>query len=413
MNVILAYEHQEIKIQHEGETDSNTLNEAEVEILARIQHDLPKGALSWTADGVRFAQYCGIISLGSTQIEILPKVYGVDQALSRSILVAMLQEAGYLVRPLSQRSQLDWENHSLLDLFILIYCEELLAQFQRGMIKNYQTREENLPRWRGRLRVSEQIKHNLAHQERFYCQYDELTEDNSYNHAFKAALSCLKAKARSFDAKRRVNEILTFFDAVSDRVITATEVRQFTKNRLVKRFEVLLEMSAAFLEGLSPTIQSGKGQSAGLLFDMNKLFEEAIGNRLTKLAQARGLVAKLQGPIKHLMEGNLFQLKPDITLYQSGQCQAVLDTKWKLLDESHTYNNLAQSDLYQMFAYAKNYNCQHITLIYPWTNQVSAAIPAMNFKAGGQVNVALINLKGFLPNTTAPSIDEQLRQLLP
>jgi 5-methylcytosine-specific restriction endonuclease McrBC regulatory subunit McrC len=62
-------------------------------------------------------------------------------------------------------------------------------------------------------------------------------------------------------------------------------------------------------------------------------------------------------------------MRPDIVITRRGQPDpiAIIDTKWKLLSRLNTGNkwDIKQSDVYQMFAYAKRYNCPKIILLYP------------------------------------------------
>ena len=48
-----------------------------------------------------------------------------------------------------------------------------------------------------------------------------------------------------------------------------------------------------------------------------------------------------------------------------------MDTKWKQLNSNPSSNyGISQSDMYQMYAYQKKYGAEHVTLIYPRTEQV-------------------------------------------
>jgi len=43
----------------------------------------------------------------------------------------------------------------------------------------------------------------------------------------------------------------------------------------------------------------------------------------------------------------------------------LIDTKWKLLDRSAAHNGVPQTDMYQMYAYAKEYDCPLVILLFP------------------------------------------------
>jgi 5-methylcytosine-specific restriction enzyme subunit McrC len=66
---------------------------------------------------------------------------------------------------------------------------------------------------------------------------------------------------------------------------------------------------------------------------------------------------------------DLFVIKPDMLLEKKLKI-VIADTKWKLPDERDKTNKfkIHQSDLYQLFTYAKYYAAQTVVLIYPKTD---------------------------------------------
>ena len=53
-----------------------------------------------------------------------------------------------------------------------------------------------------------------------------------------------------------------------------------------------------------------------------------------------------------------FAMKPDIVGVREGGYEWILDTKWKMLSQDEWREGVAQSDLYQMYAYASCYDWQ-------------------------------------------------------
>ena len=115
------------------------------------------------------------------------------------------------------------------------------------------------------------------------------------------------------------------------------------------------------------TPYSGKEIAFALLFDMNKLFEDFVGNWLIKNINCP---IKLQDSKYWLAdEPKKFRLIPDIVLNNG---KIIMDTKWKLLDKEKSNQKISQSDLYQMFAYASKYkDCEKVYLIYPFVENVN------------------------------------------
>jgi 5-methylcytosine-specific restriction enzyme subunit McrC len=80
-----------------------------------------------------------------------------------------------------------------------------------------------------------------------------------------------------------------------------------------------------------------------------------------------------------------FQLKPDLLLIGPNGTEAVLDTKWKLLDaskgDSRSKYGLSQADFYQLYAYGQHYlsGKGQIVLIYPQTEIFIDPLPTFLF----------------------------------
>ena len=105
-----------------------------------------------------------------------------------------------------------------------------------------------------------------------------------------------------------------------------------------------MKWTEIFLRGESFTSFAGKSRAMALLFPMEKLFEAYVAENVKKYFSERFTV-KIQAQEKFLFdEPRKFGLKPDIILENDDE-RIILDTKWKL--------EPTESDMYQMFAYAK------------------------------------------------------------
>ncbi len=71
-----------------------------------------------------------------------------------------------------------------------------------------------------------------------------------------------------------------------------------------------------------------------------------------------------------------------------------MDTKWKrLIDDPYANYGIAQSDMYQMYAYAKEYETPEIYLLYPRNNEMGNRNDiSFTSKDGVKVYVYFINV---------------------
>lgn len=341
--------------------------------LARLEKYLPAQTFSWAHNSVKFSQYCGVISLGNISLEILPKIYGKERepGACRKALIKMLIKAKKLKVQTGGSANIALQKYSLLDVFIIHFCNQLRAELMQGMIRLYVEKNENLMVLRGRIRMEKQFKYNLAHEERLFCQYDELSDDNLHNQTIKYVLKILMKFAKGIDAKKQVTELLMRFDKISDIEVDLHILDNLKFDRTTCRYEPIFKQCRWFLEGLHPDVLVGKNPCITLLFDMNRLFESYVANIFRKQAWANGIRMQEQKPQKYMIrrednENQIFLMKPDMTFHDSDKkIIAIADAKWKLLDTRDKKLGISQADLYQMSAYATRYGVNNLALVYP------------------------------------------------
>jgi 5-methylcytosine-specific restriction enzyme subunit McrC len=312
--------------------------------------------------------FVGVVNLGRDQVEILPKIEG-DVSQVRHNLVKMISVALDLELYDSDASKVDKHSDSILEILIRLFCQKLWQCVRRGMVRQYEIRNENLAMLRGRLSVPEQIRVNLARPDRLACVFDEFSENNLLNQALKAALQVLSRVAKTQTSQRNLAELLFCFQEVDDVVSSAINWSRTGTNRLSARFKPVLALARLFIEGKSPDVVSGSGDGFALLFDMNKLFESYVGAVAKRVFANEGLEVSLQGPKRHLARvasgSQVFELKPDIVARGDDGIAFIIDTKLKSLKEQAYREGVTSTDVYQMYAYSTQYASPDVFLLYP------------------------------------------------
>ncbi len=373
MATISTFEHKVLPVRDSGGPDTLTPDQAKE--LARLEHAFPGGSISLGYRSVRFSQYCGVFNLGSDTIEVLPKIAGKSSPdMCRRILLRMLYTAKKVKTPPVSTASVSLQKNHLLDVFILHFCEELFRQLREGALLRYVSRSDNLPVLRGKLLIEQQLKLNSAHKERLFCEFSEFVEDNEFNQYIKCALKIANSSTETRHVKRKTTELLWRFDAVQDRPASEFKTRPFISTRDVSRFEYVFKQCDWFIKDLRQNVVAGENESIGLMFDMNRLFEEFVALRLRKDARREGYRLKIQDQ-KNLLNNSgreLFKMKPDMVLLDSqDRVVGILDTKWKLLDKEANNYGISQSDIYQIIAYGIGYKCNRLALIYPKQDKIS------------------------------------------
>ncbi|WP_303492982.1 McrC family protein [Saccharophagus degradans] len=370
--VLVVLEHQKIPIVSHRSVGEFALSSRHAEVLERMK-TLPGNAYAWGRDSITWKNYCGLVCLGDVTLEILPKISDTEtpSESARISLIRMLKVAGLLKLHRPGSAGIAVKNCSLLDVFISDFCELVAREIARGAAKRYVTVEENLRVVRGKLKVTQQLKSNLAHKERLYCEYDELSEDNIINQSIRYALQIVSKKAIQPAVKKHVLEQLNRFEHISPVQLSADQVENIDLNRNERRFSDILKYCELFIRTLAPTNSAGKQDVFSLLFDMNQLFEAWVCSMIRPLAHEMGLTLRTQGPRKYLayredIQSKVFQMKPDITLLdKAGQVVLIADAKWKILADDEKKLGISQADMYQLSVYGNRYQCGSLALVYP------------------------------------------------
>lgn len=370
--VLVVVEHQTIPVVKSRKAGEFALSAKHAELLEKMK-TLPGNSFVWGRESIKWKNYCGLVCLGDVTLEILPKISDTQTSAPsvRAALIRMLRVAGLLKLHRPGSASVAVTNCSLLDVFISDFCELIAQEVARGPAKRYVVVEENLRVVRGKLKVAQQLKFNLAHKERLYCEYDELSEDNIINQSIRYALQLVSKKVVQSKVKKRVLEQLNRFEHVSNVSLAADNVAEIELNRSERRFSDILKYCELFIRSLAPINSVGKYQMFSLLFDMNQLFEAWVCSKFRPLAHEMGLTLRTQGPRKYLayredIQCNVFQMKPDITLLDhTGRVVLIADAKWKTLAEDERKLGLSQADMYQLSTYGSRYQCNSLALVYP------------------------------------------------
>lgn len=314
--------------------------------------------------------YVGAVQFGELTVEVLPKVEGMGDTTIRRNLVAMLSLAYGLEVSIGEAAGVATQRFGLLEFLVRLFVNKLFAELHRGLVRRYESREENLSVLRGRVLIGEQVRRNLAAPDKFYCGFEEFTEDNPLNRILKAALRLLVAFSRNVENQRSLAELLLAFEGVETIDRRSLPWHEVRVDRLSARYLPCFNLAKLFLQQTPPDVTAGNAAGLSVFFDMNRLFEEYIGRIAVKALRPLGFDVRLQEARSHLAydeneECNAFLLRPDIVGRVGNKPAWIIDTKWKALSQDESREGVSQDDMYQMYAYSQRYSCPEVVLMYP------------------------------------------------
>jgi mcrBC 5-methylcytosine restriction system component len=345
-------------------------------------------------DFLQARNYVGIIQTknGDT-LEILPKIHDNDDSNnekavenSKKILLTMLKTLRNHPFKNISIANLKSLNLPLLEIFISMFLDEVSKLIKIGIKSDYVGLEDNLKFLKGKLKISEQIRKNIIHKERFYVCYQEFSADRAENRLIKSTLEFLYRRSKSSKNQRLIREYLFVFDAFSSSTDINADFSRLKLNRQTKHYEQALLWSKIFLQNKSFSPYRGSDVAFALLFDINRLFESYVGNFIKKKLPN----TRLQHYGKHLIENPRgFALKPDIFLRRDEQ-NLIADTKWKIVASK---DDISQADLYQLYAYGKKYDSNKLFLVYPKINGINQEAIKFKYDDYMRLNVLYFDLE--------------------
>ena len=320
--------------------------------------------------------YVGVITMDDgTTIEILPKIFSheaITEGKVKKLLVDMLKTLRNAPFKSLQSTNVNIDKLSIFEIFIRMFVDEVFYIVKRGLKCDYETIQSNESVFKGKMVFAGQIKHNYAHKERSFVEYDEFNTNRAENKILKSTLSYLYKSTTSFKNKSDIKTLLNAFSDVDESKDYQADVSKIVPDRKTSDYQTALLWSKVFLMGKSFTSFSGSEVAFALLFPMETLFESYIAAQLKKMLGHSGYTLSAQDKTYHLFdEPRKFLMKPDIVIKNKALGQVfVMDTKWKVLSDAKANYGISQADMYQMYAYQKKYTSENVALLYPLTEKV-------------------------------------------
>lgn len=347
-------------------------------------------------DVVTIKNYVGLIQIkNGFQIEILPKISfseGEDPGNkeTKRIFLRMLRSMKDFPSKVFHEASLKADRMNLYELFINIYLQEVRQLVKRGIKSAYIQQQGNLRYYKGKLLVSQHIKANVAHGERFYVAYDEFHPNRAENKLIKSTLIELQQLTSNAQNAKLIRQLLTAFEMVEPSTNYQKDFSKTVIDRNTKDYAMLMQWSKVFLMNKSFTTFSGGHTSRALLFPMESVFESYVTQQMKRALTPYGWDVSSQDKGYYLFTEprRQFALRPDIVC-KKGDRTVIMDAKWKSLINNEWKNyGISQEDMYQMYAYSKKYGTSEIWLLYPLNEEMRGHSDIM-FESGDGTSVRL------------------------
>lgn len=363
-------------------------------------------------DIITVKNYVGVIQLKSGfQIQILPKISlseDVDNSKTKSLFIQMLKCLKEFEGSVFTSSNLKIHKMNLYELFISLYADMVSRLLKIGMMSDYLRFEDNVRFFKGKIKFHDNIKKNLVHKERFYVEYEDYHVNRPENRIIKATLIKLLSISNSMENRKKIKVLLAQMELVKPSNNYIKDFSRVKNDKTVKHYETVINWSKVFLLNNSFSTFSGESRGRALLFPMETVFESYVAKKLKDSNKDKDIKIDVQDKGYYLFDypAKRFALRPDIVI-RSNEKTVILDTKWKRLDINSFNYGITQSDMYQMFAYAKKYETSDVWLLFP-QNELFQTEDTITYSSLDNINVHVFGIDLEDVETSMKSLIERI-----
>lgn len=290
---------------------------------------------------------------------------------------------------------------SSLNLFARVFDNILTIILKRGLDRNYTAVKDKIRTIKGRIDFNSTIK-TLSHlNKKYYCDFDNFSEDILTNRIIKSTIRTLLNSNINSELKTQIKKKRISFSSIKFIELNNSHFRKVTIDKNNAYYQFIISICKIIHENSVFDEVSG-----------NKIFREFTGTDKQYAALFEAFVLNFYK--KHL--SNKFKvkgseiidwdmeekdqyfpiMKTDITLENiKTKKKTIIDTKFYKDLFTYNYDNpkFHSSNLYQMFSYVKNYNNEKNEvegiLLYPTTKK---EINNQKIIGGHKISLRTINL---------------------
>lgn len=318
--------------------------------------------LKVTRYGIKAKSWVGVIKYKNTHFQILPKLISNDGDSKENILknlIYMLSYTKNLDIKTTDMAGLSNLKNPFIEILIREYAKTLFECLKRITPKKYVQEENNLNYLKGKIKFTENIRYNSSNQAKFYCEYDEFSENNILNQLFLFVSTCLYNISNNSYNKKTLKFIMNYYSDIKLVRFDKFKLEKIKLSRNQKLFIKPLKLAKMFIEKSSVDLSKNRFENISLVWDMNILFEEFIYEFIRKNIKECKVVSQKGKRLLKKEEETRRDTKVDILVESPN---VIIDTKYK---KFMNLKDVSSADIYQVITYCLLHNYNKAILLYP------------------------------------------------
>ena len=251
------------------------------------------------------------------------------------------------------------------DLFAEILARGISYQLKQGLHKKYIACHDSLSTLKGKLDINGTIKNLIQNKNKLNCNYEELSENNTFNKILKTtSLILLKSKKVKQERRAKLKTIMLYFSNVDSIEISSIKWTLLRFDRNSKTYRMLLYICYFILDGMLLSTEKGTYKIKEFTDEhMCRLFEKFVLEFYKKHhPELKPNAAKIQWNIdKEDSSLNMLpSMQTDILLTFHSRT-LIIDTKYyrTILQQQFDKKTIHSNNLYQIHTYVINCDAGH------------------------------------------------------
>lgn len=323
--------------------------------------------LKVTRHGIIAKSWVGVIKYKKHQFQILPKLI-CDNGNTENILknlIFMLSYTKKLDIKTSDIAKLSNSKNPFIEILIREYAKSLFECLKRITPKKYVIEEDNLNYLKGKIKFTENIRYNCVNQSKFYCEYDEFSENNILNQLFLFVSTCLYNVSNDSYNKKTLKFIINYYNDIKLVRFDKYKVKKIKLSRNQNLFKKPFNLAKMFIEKTSVDLSKNKFENITLIWDMNNLFEEFVFEIMKRNENEFGWKFTAQKGKRLLKDNDNKKRNTYVDIFAeslNNDKKIIIDTKYKKFKDIDDFSN---ADVFQVSTYCLLHNAEHSVLLYP------------------------------------------------
>lgn len=381
--------------------------------------------LKFYATELRSNNYIGTILFKGIRLNIFPKIFKVNESTNLNKIAATSDELNRLMqinlndwfkyykdywpRYVNIKSDFNANIDNFKELYIIIFIRYLRSLLNKSGYFQNEERTQDLPYITGHFDVQDYVCKKILNAKwtKFKCTYSSFEFDNLLNQIIKYTCRLLSRETDSDNSKLELHEIISKLSDVSDFIFTYHDCDKVIIDKMHQDYQIVLSMCKMFLLNKTLSFTNQNNKAYCFLFPTEKLFEKFIGefvqehvkNVELQTTDKKHLINYIELNDNQINDSACFSVRPNV-IYSIDNKKYILDTKYKEIKrlennvddlKKTVKDDIKQSDLYQMIAYALKWNTNKVCLIYPQYlgEEVDSIRPILKFEYGNNQSIAI------------------------